>query len=435
MADLDRFFPKDDAALARTADLSFSESAQGMLPSAILTISYAVRERIEAGAEVTQFTVGDFDPKLFPVPAELKAGIIAAVEDDQTNYPPAHGTPELRQAIRDLYARTLGLDYPLDSVVVCAGARGIIYSAVRCLVSPGEKVVTPTPGWNNDYFSQLAGADHVQVTSRPEDSFMPTAEALAPHLDGARLLVICSPMNPAGTMIRREQLEAICEQIVSENARREANGERLLYLVYDQVYRMLTFGDIEHVTPFDVVPEMARYTLFTDAISKSFAATGLRVGWLVGPPQVAAKVKALMTHVGGWAARPIQLGTAELLNDDAAMDRYLAKFKAGLEQRLTMLYDATQRWKAEGLPVDAIAPQGAIYLSVRFDLEGRPGFPDADAVRLYLLNEAGCAIVPFSAFGDTVNKGWVRFSVGAVGEDEMSACLPRIEKALRKAVS
>ncbi len=435
MADLDRFFPQGDDALARSADLSFSETAQGMLPSRILTISYAVKARIAAGAEVTQFTVGDFSPKQFQVPAELKAGAIEALEADQTNYPPAHGTPELREAIRNLYERTLGLDYPLESVVVCAGARGIIYSAFQCLVSPGEKVVTPSPGWNNHYFSQLAGADHVQVTSRPEDAFMPTAEGLAPHLEGARLLVICSPMNPAGTMIQRDQLKAICEHIVSENKRREANGERLLYLVYDHVYRLLTYGDHEHITPLDVVPEMARYTLFTDAISKSFAATGLRVGWLVGPPQVAAKVKALMTHVGGWAARPIQLGTAKLLNDDAAMERYLTEFKGGLKQRLTMLYDATQRWKAAGLPVDAIAPQGAIYLSVRFDLEGRPGFPDADAVRLYLLNEAGCAIVPFGAFGDDVNTGLVRFSVGAVGIDEMNACLPRIEKALRKAVS
>ncbi len=434
MADLDRYFPSDDAELARTAELSFSSMAQGMLPSRILTIAYAVRERIAAGAEVTQFTVGDFSPKQFQVPEILKQGTIEALEANQTNYPPAHGTPELRNAIRDHYARTLGHDYPLDSVVVCAGARGILYAAYQCLVSPGEKVVVPSPGWNNHYFAQLAGADLVQVTSRPEDAFMPTAEGLAPHLEGARLMVICSPMNPAGTMIRRDQLKAICDLILAENARREKAGERLLYLVYDHVYRLLTFGDVEHVTPVDVAPEMARYTLFVDAISKGFAGTGLRTGWLVGPPQVALKVKALMTHVGAWAPRPIQLGTAQLLNDDAAVAAYLDEFKGGLRARLDRLYEATQRWKADGLPVDAIAPEGAIYLSVHFDLEGRPGFPDADAVRLYLLDEAGCAIIPFSAFGDDVNNGWVRFSVGAVGLDEIDACLPRIERALRKAV-
>ena len=129
---------------------------------------------------------------------------------------------------------------------------------------------------------------------------MPSAEALRPHLDGARLLVLCSPMNPSGTMIRREQLEAICDLILEENARREAAGERLLYLVYDHVYRLLTFGP-EHLTPVGCRPAMARYTIFSDAISKGFAATGLRVGWMVGPPLIAGRVKALMTHMGAWA--------------------------------------------------------------------------------------------------------------------------------------
>ena len=87
--------------------------------------------------------------------------------------------------------------------------------------------------------------------------------------------------------------------------------------------------------------------------------------------------------------------------------------------------------KAEGLPVDVIAPEGAIYLSVKFDLEGRGGLTDEDAVRLYLLEKAGCAIVPFSAFGDTKNKGWWRFSVGAVSLDAIRACLPRVRDALR----
>ncbi len=434
MAELSRYFPTG-ADAERIGDLTFSSMAQGMLPSRILTISYAVRERIAAGAEVTQFTVGDFSPAEFQIPPELKAGIVESLHADHTNYPPAHGVPELRQAIRDHYERTMGLDYPIDSVVVCAGARGILYSAYQCLVSPGERVLAPTPSWNNHYFAQLAGGDLTLVPSRPEDAFMPTAERLEPHIAGARLLVLCSPMNPAGTMIRRTQLEDICELVLNENRRRELAGERLLYLAYDHVYRMLTFGDREHLTPVGVRPEMARYTLFSDAISKCFAATGLRVGWLVGPPAIANKTKALMTHVGAWSPKPIQLATARLLDDDAAIARYVDGFKAGIQARLERLYEAVLSWKAAGLPVDSIAPEGAMYLSVRFDLEGRPGLPDEDAVREYLLDEAGCAIVPFSAFGDTTNKGWFRFSVGAVGLDEIDACLPRLERALRKVVS
>lgn len=425
---LSRYFAADDEEAAAH---SLSDMARGMAASKILTIAYAVRDRIAAGEPVANFTVGDFAPDQFPVPAALKRHVIDAFEAGETNYPPADGVPALRRAIRDHYERRLGLDYPVESVVVGSGARPVLYAAYRCLVNPGEKVVAPAPSWNNANFAHLVGAELATVPTRPEDAFMPTVERLAPHLPGARLLVLCSPMNPAGTMLRRSQLEAIAELVLAENRRREKTGERRLYVLYDQVYRLLTFGqDLPHVTPPGVDPEMARYTLLTDAISKCFAATGLRVGWVVAPPFIARRARALMTHVGAWAPRPEQIASARLLADDAAIDDYLAGFKAGLRERLDLLHDAFAAWKAEGLPVDAIAPEGALYLSVRFDLVGRPGIPDEDAMVAWLLEKAGCAIVPFSAFGDTHNVGWVRFSVGAVSPTEIRACLPRLREAL-----
>ncbi|MCA9539176.1 MAG: aminotransferase class I/II-fold pyridoxal phosphate-dependent enzyme [Myxococcales bacterium] len=431
MTALNRYFPApDETPTAEAATLS--AMALGMKPSKILVIAYAVRARIDAGAPVVNFTVGDFAPRHFPVPDALKQGIIAAVEDDQTNYPPAHGIPELRAAIQRHYADDLGLDYPEDAIVVASGARPALYAAYQCLIDPGEVVVTPAPSWNNDNFSQLVGGRHVVVPSRPEDGFMPTAEALAPALRDARLLVLNSPMNPAGTMLREAQLRAICDVVLTENARRAKAGQRALYLVYDHVYRMLAFKGREHFTPVQLAPEMARYTLYVDAISKCFASTGLRVGWMLAPPFITARIRALMTHMGAWAPRPEQHATAKLLGDRAAIDAYLGRFRQGLEARLDRLFKAFAAWKAEGLPVDAIAPEGAIYLSVHFDLEGRPGFADEDAVLEWLLDEAGCAVVPFSAFGDHTNRGWFRFSVGAVGEDEIEACLPRLYAALTK---
>lgn len=432
MTTLDPYFADPEGALAAR---TFSDVAEGMAASEILVIAYAVRAQIEAGKQIANFTVGDFAPTEFQVPHQLKDGITAAVAANQTNYPPAHGTPELRGAIRDHYADVLGLDYPVDSIVVASGARPVLYASFRCLLNAGEKVVTPAPSWNNNNFSQLVGAEHVVVPSRPEDDFMPTAERLAPHLRDARLLVLCSPMNPTGTMIRPQAMADICDLVLAENARREATGQRALYLIYDQVYRMLTFGDVEHVTPVGMRPEMARYTLMTDAISKCFAATGLRVGWLVGPPVIAARVKALMTHMGAWAPRPEQIATAAFLRDETAMTSFLGEFKATIRRRLDLLYAAFAAWKAEGLPVDAIAPEGAIYLSVKIDLEGRPGFDTEADVRHYLLEEAGCAILPFSVFGDSTNTGWLRFSVGAVSVEQIVDCLPRIHDALVRAAT
>ena len=155
------------------------------------------------------------------------------------------------------------------------------------------------------------------------------------------------------------------------------------------------------------------------------------MGWLVGPPYVVERMRALMTHVGAWAPKPEQLATARLLARDDLLAAYAGPFNEALRARLDRLYQAVVAWKREGLPVDAIPPQGAMYLSVRFDLEGRPGLPDEGAVRRFLL-DAGCAIIPFSAFGDTHNRGWVRFSVGAVGLAEIDACLPRLHQALRR---
>lgn len=428
--DLTSYFEPRDEQQDLNA-LSLSDTALGMKASKILTISYSVRERIAAGADVTQFTVGDFNPKYFPVPSILKEGAQEALANDQTNYPPADGLLELRTAIRDHYERSFGLNYPVNSVVVGSGARPVLYAAYQCLINEGEKVLAPAPGWNNDNFSQLVGAKLVSIASRPEDGFMPTAEALRPQLEGARLLVICSPMNPTGTLIRRQQLEDICDLIIEENTRREAVGERLLYLIYDHVYWMLTFGEHVHITPPQVRPEMARYTLFSDAVSKCFSGTGLRVGWMVAPPHIVAKVKALMTHMGAWAPRPEQLGTTKLLNHPSAIEGFLETFLEKLQTRLNMLYNAFSQWKSEGLPVDVIAPEGAMYLSVKIDLIGKPDFPNAESVRLMLLEKADCAVIPFDCFGDHVNLGWFRFSVGAVGVKDIEKCLPKLERALR----
>jgi aspartate aminotransferase len=433
VSDLNDYFPAgDDLARAETA--TFSDVALGMSSSRILVIAYAVRARIESGATVANFTVGDFKPTQFQIPAVMKQNIVDALGENQTNYPPAHGTPELRSALRQHYRESLGLDYPEDAFIVGSGARPILYAAYRCLLNEGEEVVTPAPSWNNNNFCQLVGAKHVVVPTRAEDGFMPRAEDLKPHLPRARLLVLCSPMNPAGTMMTRANMTEISELVLAENRRREAEGERSLFVVYDQVYRMLAFGGREHVTPVSVAPEMVKYTLFTDAISKAFAGTGLRVGWLAGPPYIAARIKALMTHMGAWAPKPEQIGTAQFITDSAAVESYLTEFKAGIQARLDRLHNAFAAWKEEGLPIDVIPPQGAIYLSVYFDLEGRPGLPDEQSVLTYLLEKAGCAIVPFSAFGDDMNKGWVRFSVGAVSLEEIDACLPRLRDALVNAV-
>ncbi|HSP18605.1 MAG TPA: aminotransferase class I/II-fold pyridoxal phosphate-dependent enzyme, partial [Myxococcaceae bacterium] len=312
--------------------------------------------------------------------------------------------------------------------------RPIIYGTFRSVVDPGDVVVYPVPSWNNNHYTYMTGAEGVVVPTTAEQGFMPTVDQLRPHLPRARLLCLGSPLNPTGTMFAPEQLRAVCEAVVEENEGRRRAGRPPLLVMYDHIYWVLTFGEAKHVTPVGLVPEMAPYTVFVDGISKAFAATGVRVGWGVGPPSIISRMKDLIGHTGAWAPRAEQLASAKFLDDVPAVERYLTGMRRGVESRLRTLHQGLMELHDRGLPVSDIAPQGAIYLSVRFDLLGRGGIRSNEDIRKLLLERAGFAVVPFQAFGLADETGWVRCSVGAVSEAEIREVMPRVEAALRSVV-
>ena len=180
---------------------------------------------------------------------------------------------------------------------------------------------------------------------------------------------------------------------------------------------------------------MARYTVFVDGVSKAFAATGVRVGWVIGPTDVIAVMNNFLGHVGTWAPRAEQVATARLLAMTDEIAAYRRHIAAEVQKRLDALHDEIIALKQQGHPVDAIAPMGAIYLSARFNLIGRTARDGSlirtnDDVRRWLLREAGLAVVPFDAFGARGEPGWARLSVGAVSMREIEVALPRLEAGL-----
>jgi aspartate aminotransferase len=409
--------------------------AKGLKGSAILAIAAEVRELKAQGRDVHNFTIGDFDSSVFPIPAALSAGITAALAAGHSNYPPAIGTPELRSGVRKLYRDELGLDYPAGSVMVGSGARPPIYAAFRALVAPGDTVVYPVPSWNVNHYTYMLGGKGVELVTSPETGFMPTVEALLPHLPSARLIVLNNPLNPSGTVASDELLREVCEAIVAENARRREAGERPCILLYDQVYWQLVYGQYRHVTPMELVPEMAAYTVLVDAISKAWAATGLRVGWAVGPPWLIGRMNPVIGHVGAWAARAEQIATAKILENPELLGTFLDDFRGALEERMVTLQKGFQAMKADGLPVDALDAQGAIYLSVRFDFIGKTTasgqvLKTDEDVRSYLLHRAGVAVVPFTAFGYPAGSSWMRLSVGSVTMDAVRQSLVSLRAAI-----
>lgn len=413
--------------------------ADAMRASSILTIANEIREMKAAGKDVANLTVGDFSPDLFPIPEELKSYIQDSLDRGETNYPPPAGDPRLREAVREYVKRTQGLDYPLECFTIVSGGRPALYGTYRLLVDPGELVVFPVPSWNNTNYRDVCQVNVKMVPCRAEDSFQPTADLLRPHLRDARMFVLNTPQNPSGGVMPKEEVEAFGHLLVEENERRKAAGEKPLWLLYDQIYRSITFPGYQHYSPVQLVPECAPYVVHSDGISKGYCSTGLRCGWIFGPGIVAKKSLALLTHVGAWAPKPVQVATAEWLNNQDAVAEWDQHLIDRVQKGLDVLHNGMKALKADGFPVDYIEPQGAIYLSVRFDLIGRKTadgavLKDNDDIRRYLLQEAGFAVVPFAAFGatDADNEGWSRVSVGAAGVEELERVMPRVRAALER---
>jgi aspartate aminotransferase len=323
-------------------DRSLSENVRGLVGSEILKIASDIRKLIADGESVCNLTVGDFNSRYFPIPELLLQRIQEALRAGQTNYPPSDGVLELRESVAAHTAREWGARYPVESVLIASGARPILYSAYRTVLDPGDKVIYPVPSWNNNHYVWISGAEGIVVPTRAEDGFMPTLDQLAPHLSEARLLSLNSPLNPTGTVMGEAPMRRIVEAIVEENDRRARDGRRFLFLLHDQVYASLVFGETRHHMPASLVPEAAPYVISLDGISKCFAATGLRVGWVLAPPEVVRRMKNLIGHIGAWAPRPEQVALARFLDDAPAVREFQTQMNRRVQRRLDALYNGTR---------------------------------------------------------------------------------------------
>ncbi|MCC6385715.1 MAG: aminotransferase class I/II-fold pyridoxal phosphate-dependent enzyme [Bacteroidia bacterium] len=409
--------------------------AESLIGSEIIKLANEVNELIRRGEKIYNFTIGDFDPAVFPIPHLLTDLIIKAYKDEQTNYPAANGMPVLRTAVSHFVSRTKQLDYLPEEVLITSGSRPAIYATFKTLLDPEDVVIYPSPSWNNNHYCHLSLAKGVMIETQPEQFFMPDASLLEPHLKNARMIAFCSPLNPTGTVFSKKQLESICDLVLQENERRKGT-EKPLYVMYDQVYSSLLFEGTKHYNPVSLRSAMRDYTIFINGISKSFAATGVRVGWAYGPKYIINRMAAILSHVGAWAPKAEQIAVASFLENTKSVDTYLEQFKDEIYKRLKAFHDAFVNLKLKGYNVDCIAPQGAIYLTVKFDLTGKKTaegktLQNQGEVTSYLLKKATLAVVPFSAFGASQNSPWYRISVGTcTGENQIKEVMVKLEAAL-----
>lgn len=414
----------------------YSHLAETLIGSEIVKLGGLIKEKIREGNKIYNYTIGDFDSSLFPIPELLQEEIIRAFREGYTTYPIAEGELDLRKAVASFLNTQLSLAYTPDEILISNGGRPLIYSIFRSLVDANDKVIYPVPSWNNNHYTHFTQGQHISVEASPENNFMPTAEQLAPHIKGARLLALCSPLNPTGTVFSKKELEAICDLVIEENQNRGAD-EKKLFVLFDQIYWTLTLGETVHYNPVSLRPAMKEFTVFVDGISKAFAATGVRVGWSMGPQGLIAKMKAINSHVGSWAPMAEQKGTAKFLSDPSAVNEFLSTIKKEISFRLENLYKGFLQLKDEGFQINAIAPQAAIYLTVQFNLVGKRT-PDGKVLALqeevtkYILDNAKLAIVPFSYFGAKKESNWYRISVGCCKKEEIPEMFQMLRVALQQ---
>lgn len=404
--------------------------AANLVGSEIIKLAGEIKQRIASGQKIHNFTIGDFDPKVFPIPEDLEEAIVEAYRAKHTNYPPANGVQGLREVLAAFIKKELQLDYPADDFLVAGGARPLIHAVYQTVVDPGDKVLFPVPSWNNNHYTHMAHAESVVLETSAESNFMPTAKQLEPLIGDVRMIALCSPLNPTGTVFEADQLKEICDLVIRENERR--GDDNPLYLLYDQIYWTLCYGDAKHVDPVNLHPAVRPYTIYIDGLSKAFAATGVRVGWAFGPPAIINRMKALLGHIGAWAPKAEQIGSETFLLDGTAVHNYLEWIREELSNRLQRVFEGILSFKAQGYPVNAIPPQGALYLTVQLAWKGLKT-PDGKVIdnardtATYLLETGGIALVPFFAFGAGESSDWFRLSVGTATMEGIDDALAKLK--------
>src|SRR5258706_9624166 len=186
--------------------MKLSHLSETLIGSEIVKLGGEIREKMRLGERIYNFTVGDFDPAIFPFPKELEDEIVDAYRKHFTNYPAAEGNLDLREAILSFMKDKQGLDYGTSEILVASGGRPLIYASFRAICDKNDSIIYPVPSWNNNHYTHFVGGRHIVIEATAENNFMPTADDIRPHIQESGLISLCSPQNPTGTTFKKKNL-------------------------------------------------------------------------------------------------------------------------------------------------------------------------------------------------------------------------------------
>ncbi|MET8679645.1 pyridoxal phosphate-dependent aminotransferase [Streptomyces sp. NPDC004647] len=375
--------------------------------SATAGVRQAARRLDQSGVRVFQLGAGE--PQT-PSPAEVVAAAGRAAADPRLHrYAPGQGIPDLRDAVADYRADLYGHALSPDAVLVTCGAKQAVFNTLLALVDPGDEVIVPTPCWvSYPTMAQLAGGVPVAVPTTAEEGFTPRVQQLeAARTPRTKVLVLNSPGNPTGAVYPADELRRIGRWALTHG----------IWVISDEVYGELLEKGSEPLSVVTAVPELSEQCAVVHGVSKTFAMTGWRVGWLIGPARLIKAATALQSHSTSHPTAVAQQAAAAALTDarDAA-----ERMRADYQRRRQLVVE-----RLSGVPgVTLAAPRGAFYAFPRFAPGGRPLDDEEFATRL--LREHHVATVPGAAFGAPSH---LRISCTA-DDDELLEGLDRLLRAL-----
>ncbi len=383
-------------------------------PSATLAVDATAKELKAAGRPVIGFGAGEPD---FPTPAHIvEAAIEAAPEPANHRYSPGAGQSALRQAIADSVSETSQLPVEPAQVLVTNGGKQAVYQTFATLLDPGDEVLLPAPYWTTyPEAIRLAGAREVAVLAGSDQGYLPTIEQLeAARTDATRAVVICSPSNPTGAVMTAEQIGELGRWA-------HRNG---LWVITDEIYQHLTYDGVPFVSVLSQVPELAETTVVLGGVAKTFAMTGWRVGWMVGPQDVIAAASNLQSHLTSNVNNIAQHAAIAALT--GPMDA-VEEMRTAFDRRRRTIVEKLSAVSGFTVPT----PTGAFYVfpdvtgALGREIRGRRVETSTDLATV-VLEEAEVAAVPGEAFGA---PGHLRFSY-ALNDADLAEGIDRVASLL-----
>ena len=403
--------------LAAPSDRRVSARVGGIAESATLAVDAKAKALKAAGRPVIGFGAGEPD---FPTPEPVVAAAVAACTDPANHrYSPAAGLPDLRAAVAEKTARDSGWSVPPSRVLITNGGKQAVFQAFATVVDPGDEVLLPAPYWTTyPEAARMAGGVPIQVDTDATTGFLPTVEALeAARTPRTKVLLWCSPSNPTGAVAPRELVEAVGRWAV----------EHGVWVIADEIYEHLVYDGAEHVSLPVAVPEAADRCIVVNGVAKTYAMTGWRVGWMIGPADVIGAAVNMQSHLTSNVCNVAQ--RAALAAVSGPLDA-VAEMRAAFDRRRRTIVEMLSA--IDG--VECPTPRGAFYAYASVHgLLGRElrGQRPATSVELaaLLLEHAEVAVVPGEAFG---TPGYFRLSY-ALSDDDLRTGVSRMADLLAEA--